>query len=226
MLVLNYPITPTSKELVYSSQSKLSIIRGVWSPNGKKFAIGSSCKKLFVARYDPFLKMWVTVWLRVKEDVAFKSTVNTVRFHCSGRVVAAGSTDFTLKVVTAFLDTKNPDPNAEQMPLVEDYDYKGPFEKVTSMGEVLLNISNVQGWINDIAFGLKSEDLLVALHSNQLFVKKLSEAENKNEPDSFILWKGLPFNSLLPLNADTILAAGFDNRVGVFKRKGTAIGVM
>ena len=66
----------------------------------------------------------------------------------------------------------------------------------------------------------------MALHSNQLFVKKLSEAENKNEPDSFILWKGLPFNSLLPLNADTILAAGFDNRVGVFKRKGTAIGVM
>ena len=106
MLIINYPITPKSKELVYSAQSKLSIIRGMWSPNGKKFVIGSSCKRLFVAKYDPNLVMWVTLWLKVKEEYAFQSTVNSVRFHGSGRVVAAGSTDFSLKIVTAFLDDK------------------------------------------------------------------------------------------------------------------------
>lgn len=50
--------------------------------------------------------MWVTVWVRVKEDVAFQSTVNAVKFHRSGRVLAVGSTDFSFKVVTAFLDQK------------------------------------------------------------------------------------------------------------------------
>jgi len=104
MLVINFPITPTSKQLVYSAQSKLSIIRGEWSPNGKKFVIGSSCKKLFVASYNPWQSMWVTAWIKIKEDIAFLSTVNAVKFHRSGRVVAAGSTDFSFKVMTAYID--------------------------------------------------------------------------------------------------------------------------
>jgi len=44
---------------------------------------------------------------------------------------------------------------------------------------VLINLSNVQGWVNDIAFGLKSEEILVAVHSNQLLVKKLEQTSNK-----------------------------------------------
>jgi len=221
MLVINFPITSTSKELVYSSQSKLSLIRGEWSPNGKKFVIGSSCKKLFIGRYNPWQTLWVTAWNRIKEEIAFLSTVNAVRFHRSGRVVAAGSTDFSFKVMTAFIDGIQ-DPE-EPMPLVEDYDYKGPFDSVKSFGEVLINLSNVQGWVNDIAFGLKTEDIVVAVHSNQLLVKKLEQANNKQEVDSVILWKGLPFLSLLFLNNDTLLAGGFENRVGVFKRKGRGV---
>lgn len=103
---------------------------------------------------------------------------------------------------------------------MEDYDYKGPFDKVTSFAEVLLNMSNVQSWVNDIAFGLNGDEIVVAVHSNQVFVKRLQEGENKNEPDAVILWKGLPFLSVLYLDKDTFLAAGFENRVAVFKRKG------
>lgn len=157
MFVFNFPISATSKELVYSAQSKLSVMHGVWSPNGKKFAIGTSCKKLFVAKYDADMKMWVTLWLRVKEDAAFQSTVNVVRFHSSGRVVAAGSTDFSFKLVTAFVDYRVEGDKEVPCVEVEDYNYKGLFDKVTTRGEVLINMSNTQGWINDIAFGLNGQ---------------------------------------------------------------------
>jgi hypothetical protein len=55
---------------------------------------------------------------------------------------------------------------------VEDTTYKGPFANVTSFGEVLISMTNLQGWVNDIAFGpILNEDVIV-LHSNQLIVKK------------------------------------------------------
>jgi hypothetical protein len=52
-----------------------------------------------------------------------------------------GSTDFTLKVVTCYLDAKIIE---SDLPLeVEDNAYKGPFANVKTFGEVLIAMTNL-----------------------------------------------------------------------------------
>jgi WD40 repeat protein len=50
VLIWNFTGKGCTKELVYC-QNKLSILHGEWSPSGKKFAIGTSCKKAYLGYF-------------------------------------------------------------------------------------------------------------------------------------------------------------------------------
>jgi hypothetical protein len=44
------------------------------------------------------------VQIKLKEGTDFQSSVTVIRFHQSSKVLAVGSTDFSVKVVTCFLE--------------------------------------------------------------------------------------------------------------------------
>lgn len=110
VMVWNFNGTACNKELVYC-QNKLSVLHGEWSPNGKKFAMGTSCKRAFVGYYETEQQLWSTIQIKFKEGADFQSSVTVIRFHQSGRVMAVGSADFSIKVITCYID--DPEIDAE-----------------------------------------------------------------------------------------------------------------
>jgi hypothetical protein len=63
--------------------------------------------------------------------------------------------------------------------------------------------------------------MIVLLHNNQMLTKVLQESGNKNEPDSIIPWKGLPHFSGVFTNEETFVTGSFENKLNLFKRKGS-----
>lgn len=54
------------KELA-NIDNKLSVITGIWAPNGKKFAIGSSDKICSIGFFNPDEKFWSAKMLLFKK---------------------------------------------------------------------------------------------------------------------------------------------------------------
>lgn len=84
-----------------------------------------------------------------------------------------------------------------------------------------MTLSGLQGWVNDISFAPNSNTMIVLLHNNQMLTKVLQESGNKNEPDSIIPWKGLPHFSGVFTNEETFVTGSFENKLNLFKRKGS-----
>lgn len=83
---------------------------------------------------------------------------------------------------------------------------------------VLLNLTGLQGWVNDIAIN-GNEEMAIVLQNNNIAIKKIGDGDNNN---NFVTarWNGLPLISVVWLNDNSFLASGYENRVGLFTRKG------
>lgn len=86
------------KDLVICN-NKRGVLVGKWSKNGKKFAIGTGDHYFFIGHFEPQNKWWST-----RQVGSFKSSVICTDFHPSGRIVAAGSTDYSVKFITCYID--------------------------------------------------------------------------------------------------------------------------
>lgn len=69
-----------------------------WSLDGSEFAVASASKQVSICRFDPGSNWWIS-----SVSKKAKSTVTSVAWHPSGQVVAAGSTDFKCRVISAWL---------------------------------------------------------------------------------------------------------------------------
>jgi actin related protein 2/3 complex subunit 1A/1B len=80
---------------------KLSILVSKWAPSGKKFALGSSCNTLALGYYNTIENCWTSL----SRDSASKipitnSPITAICFHPSSSIIAVGSADFQVKIVT------------------------------------------------------------------------------------------------------------------------------
>lgn len=79
-----------------------------------------------------------------------KAPITTLSFHPSSNLLALGSADFSIKVVSSsFKNSKN---DLVIQSKVENYQYNGAFKNVESMFDVIFAIDNLGGWINHISF--------------------------------------------------------------------------
>lgn len=85
-----------------SLDEKLSIIDIKWARNGKKFVAGTSSKWIYVAWEDEKLKAEGIDWNSVKVKVSFDSSILSVSFDPTGRVIAATSFDGNCKIISAY----------------------------------------------------------------------------------------------------------------------------
>jgi len=90
------------------------IVDGNWSKDGKKFCIGTGSKKVYLGYWEEAMNWW-----NAKMIPNFKSSVLAVDYHPSGRVVATGSSDYTFKIISSFIQECDAGDN-----------YKGPFDNV------------------------------------------------------------------------------------------------
>jgi len=97
----------------------------------KKFVIGTGDHKVFVGFWEDSNKWWYMASLKKIN----KSSVSTIDFHPSGKVIGIGSLDFSFRIVSCNLT--NYEKHYED---AEDNTYKGPFDSILSFGEELFII--------------------------------------------------------------------------------------
>lgn len=150
------------QKMLVNIDIKLSILCVKWAPSAKKFALGASCSTVAIGFYNSETSCW-TLSTR---DKLCKSPVISLSFHPSSNILAIGSTDNSIKIVSC--NFKNSKDEFIKKSDVEDKSYQGPFANVDSLFEVLFEIADVGGWINHISFELGGSFLLVLPHSNHV----------------------------------------------------------
>jgi len=82
--------------MLVNVDAKLSILVSKWAPSNSKFALGSSCNTLALGFYSKEEKTWAS---EINGTIS-KSPITTLCFHPSSNVIAVGSSDFSVRIVT------------------------------------------------------------------------------------------------------------------------------
>lgn len=134
------------EKMLVNIDIKLSILAAKWAPNGRKFALGSACSTLALGFFDTGEQCWI---ISTRNNFT-KAPITTLSFHPSCNLLALGSADFALKIVScSFRKSKDEFVISSR---VEDFSYSGPFAGVDSLYEILFSIDNLGGWINHVSF--------------------------------------------------------------------------
>lgn len=177
-----------------------------WSPTEQKFAVASGQKSVSVCYYEEENDWWVT-----KAIDGFDSTVLTLAWHPSDVVIAAGSSDCTVRLFCAALkqvDKKKP----PQM--------FGPDVPMKKCGEVISTIST-KGWVHDMAFSPSGEVLAFTTHDSAVhFLPCKQGSVPLQDAVETVRASGLPHIRALFVSEDCLVCGGHDNNPTVFARKG------
>ncbi|CAI5755735.1 unnamed protein product [Candida verbasci] len=175
-----------------------------WSPDGQKFAVGSSDRIIAICYYEEENDWWVSKHLKKP----IKSTITTIDWHPNSILLACGSTDGHVRVFSGYIkgiDSK-PDPTV--------WGTKLPFQ--TLCGDF---INETQAWIHGVKFSPNGDALAWTAHDSSIgFVYPQGEGL---EPKSILNLKTnyLPFISVVWINDSTIVVGGFNCNLVVFKGK-------
>ena len=113
---------------------KLSILCLKSAPSGKKFALGASCNTVGLGFYN----VETSCWTVATKDKLCKSPIISISFHPSSNILAIGSTDNSIKIISCSF--KNSKDLFVQKSDVEDKTYQGPFANVDTLFEVLFQV--------------------------------------------------------------------------------------
>jgi actin related protein 2/3 complex subunit 1A/1B len=174
-----------------------------WSPDGQKFAVGSSCRFVPVCHYDEELNWWVGKMLR-----KHKSTIVSVAWHPNSQLLATACTDHKCRVFTAHIpevDGMEPDP--------------GCFAEAGVFGEVLAEFDSSKGWVEDVAWSPNGSKLAFCGHDSTLTVVHF-DLERLGAPPvlQVVHLSGLPLRSLLFASESALMGAGYDMNPAVYLR--------
>jgi actin related protein 2/3 complex subunit 1A/1B len=189
-------------DLCIIQEQNRAILDGCWSPSGRKFAVGSAAKRAFVGYYEPANKWWNSIKI-----TGFSASVMTVKFHPNERVLAIGSADHSVKVVSCYwpeLDKEpGPAPNFKAM--------------TKEFASVLWELKDAGGWVENLAWNKEGTTLAMAVHDGSI------QSVDVAGDDSFSALTTryvdeLPFRNLIFHTKDEILAAGQQSFVFVYDK--------
>lgn len=115
------------QKMLVNIDIKLSILCLKWAPSAKKFALGASCNTLAVGFYNVEAACWTTA----TKDKLCKSPIISVSFHPSSNILAIGSTDNSVQIISCSFK-KSKDQFVEKSD-VEDKTYQGAFANVDTL---------------------------------------------------------------------------------------------
>lgn len=173
-----------------------------WSPDGKKFAVGSGARVISVCYFEEENDWWVSK--HIKKPL--RSTVLSVDWHPNSVLLAAGSTDGHARVFSGYIK------GVDEKPAPTVWGERLPFN--TLCGE-FTNITG--GWVHDVAFSPSGNSLAFATHDSNILVAYPSGPDQPPRAVIQVNTAFLPFKSLCWLSEEEIVAAGHDCHPIVFK---------
>jgi len=164
-----------------------------WSPQENKFAVGSGARIISICYLEGKNDWWVAKHIRKP----IRSTITTVDWHPNNILLAAGCTDFKVRVFSTYIK------EIEAKPSATEWGAKMPFNNL--MAE-FSNSTTGGGWIHAVAFNVDGTRLAWVGHDSSIAVA--------DAPNGMVVMKlktnFLPFLTLLWIAPDKILAAGHD----------------
>lgn len=170
-----------------------------FSPDGKKFAVASSAKKVPVCHFEQEQSWWISTMIK-----RHKSTVTCLAWHPNSQLIATGACDFRCRVFSCYL---------EQVDGEQD---NGPFEEGYGFGEMIADF-DCKGWIEAVAWSPDGQKLAYAGHDSSITFIEFSGdgAESQN-----MKLKCLPFRDLMFVTDERLIAVGYDFNPNIFDKQG------
>lgn len=162
-----------------------------WAPNEEKFAVGSGARIISVCYFEEDNDWWVAK--HIKRPI--RSTVTTVDWHPNNILLAAGSTDFKVRVFSAYVK------DIEAKPSATEWGARMPF------GQLMAEFSNSPtggGWIHSVSFSHDGCRLAWVGHDSSIAVADAGMAMMKLKTDL------LPLLTVTWIGPSCLLAAGHD----------------
>lgn len=126
-----------------------------WSPNEEKFAVASGARLISVCYYEKENQWWVSK--HIKKPI--RSTVLSIDWHPNSILVAAGSTDFKIRVFSAYIK------DIEAKPEATNWGKKMPF------GQLMAEFSNGNGgWVHSVSFSPSGARVAWTAHDSSVSV--------------------------------------------------------
>ncbi|RHZ76445.1 hypothetical protein Glove_197g75 [Diversispora epigaea] len=169
-----------------------------WSPNETKFAVASGARCIAVCYFDEVNDWWNSKHLKKP----IRSTVLSLDWHSNNILLAAGCADFKARVFSAYIK------GVDQRPAPTPWGDKLPFNTVC--GEFS---NGGGGWIHSVAFLPSGDALAITGHDSQITIIY------PGQESYAIKTNNLPFLSLLWVNENQLIAAGYDCVPILFERQ-------
>jgi len=162
-----------------------------WSPEENKFAVGSGARLISVCYFEEGMDWWVAK--HIKKPI--KSTIAAIDWHPNNCLIAAGSSDFKVRVFSAYVK------EVDEKPSETPWGAKMPFQNL--MAE-FTNSPHGGGWVHSVSFSSDGNRLAWVGHDSSISI-----ADASNEMAVYnLLTNQLPLLSCVWISPDTIVAAG------------------
>jgi len=162
-----------------------------WSPEENKFAVGSGAKIISVCYYEKDNDWWVAK--HIKKPL--KSTITSIDWHPNNILLAAGSSDFKVRVYSGFIKEIEPKPSAT------------PWGARMPMGNLMTEFSNSPnggGWVHAVSFSADGSKLAWVGHDSSISVADAA----KDMMVMKLRTDLLPMLTITWITSNTLVAAG------------------
>lgn len=162
-----------------------------WSPKENKFAIGSGAKIVNVCYYDDKYDWWVAK--HIKKNI--RSTVGAVDWHPNNMLLAAGATDFKVRVYSAFIKE------------IEEKAPATPWGSKFTFGNLMAEFDNSDlggGWIHAVAFSQDGLKVAWVGHDSSVTIADAGQGQKLTRLRTNLL----PMLSIIWVSGDKLVGAG------------------
>jgi len=162
-----------------------------WSPQENKFAVGSGARLISVCYFEKENNWWVSK--HIKKPI--RSTISTIDWHPNNILLAAGSSDFKVRVFSAWIKDIEPKPVATS------------WGAKMSLGQLMAEFSNSTGgggWVHSVSFSGDGNRVCWVGHDSSVSVADASKDMAKTQ----LKTSYLPFTTIIWISNKTLLAAG------------------
>ncbi|KAL7740405.1 hypothetical protein ACLKA6_013202 [Drosophila palustris] len=164
-----------------------------WSPAENKFAVGSGARLISVCYFESENDWWVSK--HIKKPI--RSTVTSLDWHPNNVLLVAGSTDYKVRVFSAFIK------DIEEPPSPTPWGNRKPLGQL--MAEFRNSLTSGGGWINNVSFSSDGNKVCWVGHDSCV---SIADATNGN---TVIRCRTgyLPFLSCEWVSPTSIVVAGY-----------------
>eukprot|EP00939_MAST-03C_sp_MAST-3C-sp1_P002265 g2265.t1 len=174
-----------------------------WSPNGKKFAVASSAKKVPVCHYEDDQEWWISTMIK-----KHKSSVLCLDWHPNNQMIVTGSCDFRCRVFCTFM--------SELDDAQDNGPFEGKLEEDPEFGDLICEFT-AKGWIESVAWSPSGKQLAFASHDSALTIVDFTGDEVSQQT---IKLAKLPLRDIVFASEDRIFAVGYDFLPYIFDTDG------